>query len=65
MAETSLRIQPVLPGEDGGTGHRWIAMLDLGGHPAFDGSGETVELALTALILQFADAWKRSEGLRG
>ena len=51
-----LSILPVLRGEDGGTGDRWIACLDFGFSPAYDGSGATIEEALAALVLQMAEA---------
>jgi hypothetical protein len=51
-----LNIQPVLRGEDGGTGDRWIASLDFDNSPAYDGSGHTIEEALVSLVLQMAEA---------
>lgn len=35
---------------------RWMAALDINGSPAYDGVGETVELALARLIQQMAEA---------
>jgi hypothetical protein len=54
-----LRIEPVREGEDGGTGDRWYAVLDLNGSPSHDGSGPTIELALARLILQIGDELAR------
>lgn len=49
-------IVPIAPEDDGGTGQRWMAEVNIGGSPAYDGGGATIEEALAALVSQMAQA---------
>lgn len=63
--DVRIRLEPIMPGEDGNTGHRWSASYDLEGDvpgrysPQYDASGETIEDALARLCVELARALAR------
>lgn len=61
MADIDVGLVAILPGTDGGTGDRWLATVNVGGEPAYDASGRTMEQALALLCYTLTEQILRLE----